>query len=468
MLRDSEFEELHAATLQILEEVGFRVPDKETLAAVEKAGLRVDWDAQCIRFSGQQVNDAIASAPKEVRIYSHPSDGFVSLGTTTRFMPSGTGVAIFDIESGQRRDSRARDVSDLVKLQEVLKNVDIARSMVTALDFGENSDLVECYLLLRHTHKPFMHRTLGEKNARCLVRMGEIVAGGPEELRRKPPFTVVYCPKTPLSMSPEAVRSMLTFAAAGVPILVLSMAMGGATAPMTLPGELLVINAEVLAGITIVQTLYPGTPVMYGSVASVLDMKTAVLALGAPERGLLNTLCAELAQRYGIPSVMGGLSSDAKEFDEQAGFEKAVTAWPLMGKASLVFGMGMMDSANTYAFEQLVLDNELAGAMKRACGGLAPGSFAEELALIKEVGITGEYISTDHTLRYYKSHWQPEFITRSPFERWRDKGVNLVGKVRQKIVKLLEESAPSVLDDAVDRDLRNALSEYGITLPEQI
>jgi len=468
MLRDTEFEELHAAAVQILEQVGFHVPDGEVLGAAERAGLTVDWDRQCVRFSSRQISDAISMAPKEVRLYAHPPDRYVSLGTGTRFMPSGTGVAVFDSKSGVRRDSRAADVRDLVRLQEALKHVDIARPVVTALEFEQNSDLVECYISMRYTRKPFMHRTLSETNACGLVRMGVLLAGGDEELRQRPPFAVVYCPKSPLSMAPEAARCMLTFASAGVPVLVLSMAMGGATSPVTLQGQVLIVNAEVLAGITLVQTLHPGTPVLYGSVASVLDMKTAVLALGAPERGMLNTVCAELAGRYGIPSVMGGLSTDAKDFDEQAGFEKALSVWPLMSKASLVFGMGLMDSANTYALEQLVLDDEMVGGMRRARMGIKLGDLAEEMALIKSIGFTGEYLSADHTLRNFRSNWQPELMTRSTFNEWQQVGTNLLEKTRHRIAKILDQGGPPLLDPAVDRDLKNLLTEYGIVVPDDL
>ncbi|MEW6267391.1 MAG: trimethylamine methyltransferase family protein [Thermodesulfobacteriota bacterium] len=468
IMRDREFEDLHAATLQVLEEVGLHLPDVEVLGALEKVGLRVERDRQSVKFSRRQVAEAIYQAPKEVRLYHGPSEQYVALSGQTRFMPSGTGVAVLDPGSGKRRDSRAADVRDLVKIQDGLKHLDVARPLVTALEFGADSDLVECYLCLRHTNKPFMHRTMSEKNAQVLIRMGVRVTGSAAELRRRPPFAVVYCPKSPLTLTPEAARCMLAFAAAGVPVLVLSMAMGGATSPVTLQGQALLINAEVLAGITIIQTLFPGAPVLYGSVASVLDMRTAVLALGAPERGLLNGLCAELARRYGLPSVMGGLSTDAKEPDEQAGFEKALTLWPLMGKASLVFGLGVMDSANTYSYEQLVLDDEMIGAVKRVHQGLDQSQLAEEISLIKQVGWSGEYLTSDHTLKHFRRHWLPELMTRAAYEKWAEAGKSLTARTRERIAKILQERPPSVLDQAMDRDLRNLLLEHGITLPDDV
>lgn len=465
MLKEREFEAFHTATVQILEEVGFHVPDDQVLALLEKAGLKVEKTQQCIKFAPHQITDAIQRVPKEVRLYHRGTGADILLGGETRFMPSGTGIAIFDLSTGHRRDTRTSDVRDLLRLQDVLKHLDVARPVVTALEFNENSDLVECYLALCHTGKPFLHRTLNEKNAVMLVRMLTRVMEGEENLRQRPPFVAVYCPKSPLSLTPDSVRCMLTFAAAGIPILILSMAMGGATAPVTLHGLALLVNAEVLAGITMIQTLYPDTPVLYGSVASILDMRTAILALGAPERGILNGLCAEIARRYQIPSVMGGLSTDAKELDEQAGFEKALTLWPLMGKADLVFGMGVMDSAGTYSFEQLVLDNEMIGAMKRLCQEIDSTLLPEELSLIKQIGWSGEYLSAEYTLAHFRSHWQPELMTRTSFPIWQQKGKTLAATTRERIVKRLAGDFPLYIDPATDQDLRRLLLDHGVVLP---
>ena len=91
--------------------------------------------------------------------------------------------------------------------------------------------------------------------------------------------------------------------------------MGGASAPTTLLGELVVINTDILAWIVALQILYPDAPLLYGSVSAVLDMRTGLLPLGSPERGMLNSGTARMARFYGIPSMCGGLSSDAKQLD---------------------------------------------------------------------------------------------------------------------------------------------------------
>lgn len=400
--------------------------------------------------------------------YNRKSKEHLVLGTETLFMPSGSGIFLFDRRTGARRPAISEDIKNLLQLQEMLNQVDVARPMVTANDFENNGDLVECYLCMRHTSKPFLHRVLSPENVGAPLEMAYVVAGGKESLRENPFFFVVYCPKSPLAMASENIRCALAFAEAGVPVLVLSMAMGGASSPVTLSGEALLINAEVLAGITVIQSLFPGSPVLYGSVSSVLDMKTAVLALGAPERGLLNGLCAELARRYEIPPVMGGLSTDAKLHDEQAGFEKIATCIPLMGRASLVFGMGNMDSAGTYSFEQLVVDNELVSAMRTIHEGPKQTDLAEELALIKQLGFKGDYLTDEHTMDNFRSYWQPELMTRQSFDKWEEKQTTLIDHAKAKIDTILENSEASLLNQEIESELKRILAENGVALDKSL
>jgi trimethylamine--corrinoid protein Co-methyltransferase len=193
-----------------------------------------------------------------------------------------------------------------VILQDALAHVDIVRPTVTATDMGECSDLVEIAELLRHTDKPIVHRTLSPDRVDAAVEMLALAAGGEAALRDKPNFATLYCPISPAYFTKENIHCMLRWAEHGVPITLLSMAMGGASAPATLLGELVVINLEILAWIVVLQILYPGTPLIYGSVSSVLDMRTGILPLGAPERGMINSGAAIMARYYGIPSMCGG------------------------------------------------------------------------------------------------------------------------------------------------------------------
>jgi len=294
------------------------------------------------------------------------------------------------------------------------------------------------------------------------MEMARIIACSSQALLEKPNFGVIYCPISPLSFAPEALRSVLHYAEGGIPVVILSMAMGGATAPATLIGELFVINAEILGTVTLIKSLFPRAPLLYGSVSSVLDMKTGILALGAPERGILNFWCSKLARRYGLPSMMGGLSTDARDSDAQAGFEKALTAFPLLGEADIIFGMGVVDSANSYSYEQLVLDDEFVSALKRVKEGWYPLDGTEEFELIQSLGPKKDYLGEMHTVRHFRENWRPSMFHRGMGEK-----DYLITRANKAWKNILSDHAPEPTldprrDEALIRLLRQNLGKFPI------
>ena len=143
--------------------------------------------------------------------------------------------------------------------------------------------------------------------AEKLIRMGEILAGGSSELRERPLLSLGVCPVSPLKLPKEAAEVIIVSAKHGIPIEVLSMALAGATSPMTMAGTLVIHNAEVLSGIVLAQLVNPGVPCVYGSSTSTFDMKYGTATVGAPEFGMLNAALAEMGHFYEVPVTVGGL-----------------------------------------------------------------------------------------------------------------------------------------------------------------
>jgi trimethylamine--corrinoid protein Co-methyltransferase len=376
-------------------------------------------------------------------------------------MGAGTPVNVFDLKTGARRPATRRDVCDLVTLQDALPQVDIVRPTVTATDQGHGSDLVEIAELLRCTGKPVVHRTLSPERVGAAFEMLAAIAEGEDAFRAHPNFATLYCPISPGYYTPDNVRCMLRWAEHGVPIALLSMAMGGASAPATLLGELVVINTDILAWIAALQTLYPGTPLLYGSVSAVLDMRTGLLPLGAPERGMINSGAAIMGRYYGIPSMCGGLSSDAKALDAQAGFEKAVTAVPLLWEgADIIYGVGATDAGSTISYVQMVMDDEYIAGLRRLMQGITLHDLDEEVALIKENTPRGNFLKARHTRRTFRQHWQPAILSRDTYETWQSKGETIEDICRRKAQDMLAQHQPPPLPAKVEAEMERIMRRY--------
>jgi len=460
-LSDSIADEVHEKSVEILLETGFCVPEPETLGRLETAGFPVDRETEMVRLTEELLDVALARLPRDVKLYSRSGETPAPFGQRTCFMGAGTPVNVFDLEAGTRRPATRRDVRSFVTLQDALSQVDIVRPTVTATDQGECSDLVEIAELLRCTGKPTVHRTLSPERVDAAMEMLAAVAGGEDAFRAHPSFATLYCPISPGYFTPENVRCMLRWAEHGVPVTLLSMAMGGASAPATLLGELLVINADILAWICVLQILHPGTPLLYGSVSAVLDMRTGLLPLGAPERGMINAGAALIGRYYGIPSMCGGLSADAKELDAQAGFEKAVTAFPLLLEgADIVYGVGATDAGSSISYAQMVLDDELIAGLRRLTEGIALHDLAEEVALIKANTPRGNFLRTKHTRRTFHRHWLPGILNRDSYETWQAKGRTIDDLCRSKAKDILAQHQPPSLPANVEAELEGIVRRF--------
>ena len=193
-------------------------------------------------------------------------------------------------------------------------------------------------------------------------------------------------------------------------------------------------------------------------------MRTGLLPLGAPERGMINSGAAIMGVYYGIPSMCGGLSSDAKQLDAQAGFEKVNTAIPLLQQnATIIYGVGATDAGSTISYTQMVFDDEIIAGIRRMWGGITIHDPAEEVELIKAQTPRGNFMSAAHTRRNYRRHWYPDIISRDTYDTWLEKGQTIEGICRRKAQDIVTNHQPPPLPTGVDTELERIMRRY---LPE--
>ena len=160
----------------------------------------------------------------------------------------------------------------------------------------------------------------------------------------------------------------------GLPFGPLPCPQVGATAPMTLAGALALQNAENLAAIVLAQLVRPGLPIIYCGRLAVMDMRTIAPLWGNPETGLISAATVQLGHRYGLPVNVYGLCTTAYDLDMQNGYERAINAaLPALAGADELSGIGEMGGGVLSCPAQMVIDDEIAGAVqrlrRRLCGG---------------------------------------------------------------------------------------------------
>jgi trimethylamine--corrinoid protein Co-methyltransferase len=464
VLSKDDIERVDEATMGVLERTGVAVYERQSLDVLEENGAPVDRASSRARLPERMVREALERAPSRVKLAGRHGGRNVELGSgRTYFTNSLQGIKVLQLGSGEVRDSLLSDIPVFAKLVDALPNIDFYGVTVVAHDVpGEFHYLKELAAAVENTTKHIEHGCHGTAMAKAYVRIAQVVSGGEEELRKNPAVSSFGCPVSPLQFDRANTEAMVECAKAGMPYDVLSMAMAGASSPMTLAGTLTMINAEVLAGMTICELLNPGTPVIYGSVASIMDMRTGVMALGAPERPVLNGAVVQMAHSYGLPSLVGGMSTDGKLPGPQVLMEKAITGLPpALAGSDVVFGAGLLDSATTYSPEQLVIDNEVAGAIARVNTGMTAG--AEDIAqdLIERVGPGGSFLGTRHTMEHMrKSIWTPELCDRNIYDNWLRLGAKgMREKAGERAKEMLEGHGVKPLDKEQKQEIEGILGE---------
>jgi trimethylamine--corrinoid protein Co-methyltransferase len=156
--------------------------------------------------------------------------------------------------------------------------------------------------------------------------------------------------------------------------------------------------------LTAAQVVRPGTPVFFGPVPSNLDMPTGALTYASPEFLLFHMANLDLTSHYGLPSYHPMAHTDAIELDYQAGMERGISMFLLWSAgAPVIGGAGSYHKTNIVSPEQLVLDAEFYRFVQHFHQGLALDEDSLALDEIERVGFSGNFLTEDRTLRYYRS-----------------------------------------------------------------
>ena len=303
-----EIEDIHLATLEVLDRTGVFVEDEEALDILDGGGARVDKAKRSVRLAPHLVEDAIASAPPSfVACGRKPErDYLMGLGRVG-FTNFGEGIQLVDTYSGELRPPTKKDVGDSARIVDALDDVDVYERALGAHEVPQDAAaLHNADAILRNTSK---HAFIGPMNGfllRRMVALAAAIVGGAEALRERPIISSVTCPVSPLKLVRECCEIIIESARSGIACNILSMAMAGGSSPVTLAGTLVTHNAEVLAGITLSQLTAKGAPVVYGSSTTAMDLRFAAASVGSPECALISAGVAQLARRYLLPSWVAG------------------------------------------------------------------------------------------------------------------------------------------------------------------
>jgi trimethylamine---corrinoid protein Co-methyltransferase len=462
-LSDVDVEKIHQAALTALETIGLADAPPSGVEILTGAGAILGDDGR-IRFSRALVEDALAKANRNVVLFSRDGQNDLDLsGQRVHYGTAGAAVHMVDVEGHAYRESTIQDLHDAARICDVLDNINFVQRPMVARDISDNleMDLNTIYACTSGTTKHIGTSFTEPSFVPHAFEMLHEIAGGEDKWRERPFLSNSNCfVVPPMKFATEACEVMEACIKGGMPVLLLSAGMAGATAPSTIAGAITQACAECLAGLVYVNAIAPGHPAVFGTWPFGLDLRTGAMSVGSGEQALLSAGCAQMHAFYGVPGGAAGGASDSKMPDMQAGWEQMCSnvMAGLSGLNMVYEAAGMHSSLLGFCHESLILSDDLIGQAMRCVRGIEVNDETLALDQIAAVcmGGPGHYLGTDATLsRMQTDHVYPALGDRTSPKEWTELGKPvLVEKAKARKEEILGTRSQARFDANLDAALR--------------
>jgi trimethylamine--corrinoid protein Co-methyltransferase len=449
-----EVERIHEHSLDLLEKVGIDYKTPRALQVLESFGCPVDYERTWASLPREVVEWALQQSPRVVKLAARDPDRSVVLdGRRPHHTTDSQGTQVIDLESGELHDSTAKDLALGFRFADALDLIEIVNVMISASDKPAHVRNLHHYTLgFSQTSKPVRSGVHHAGEVPFLVEMVKAVTG---KDHFTPIFSVVDCTVSPLMHDGSMTEACIELAKLEVPIMVYPMPLAGGTSPVTSAGTILVHNVEFLSGLVLFQLVNPGTPIIYGTGASQLDMQTGRYG-GSPDGHSLCLGLAELARFYNLPFNIGGLATRSHHLDAQYGYE-AITHGLLayLAGADEIYGVGLLGDSQILSYEKLVADNLLAHQLEAIVKPINVDEAHLQAELIAKVGIGGHYLKQKETR---------DFTQREYIPMWPPADKTITDLAREQTLEIYHHHEPPRLPDGAAEKVDTILSQAGSEL----
>ena len=465
VLTDDQVDEIHEASLKILEKTGVRFDSEDTRKRLMKAGAtKHPTRKDVLLFPRSMTLDAIKKIVPYGTYYARDPKNDMTFDGEHMFAHCvGGNPNILDIETGETRMATLEDVEKTCRVMDALENCHSIGNLVVATDVPPELLVIKTQeAMMKNSSKCISGYALNVPTIDLLAKMWACVTGGIEELRKRPLLDVYASPSSPLTYDAHAADVMVRGAEYGVPVDIVPCPICGGTAPITLAGGLAQQNAELLAGVMLVQTVSTKVPIQYSGRLSMMDLRNGKNIWGVPEMALASAATVQIAHKYRMIADVYGVTSDANDWGIQMGLERMNLALvPAMAGADNLSGIGgAWEAAASY--ELLVIDNEIYSDVFRTVRGIGVNDERLALDIIDKVGPMGNYLAQQHTMKYLRMGEirNSALYDKRTAERAKKEGIKpLQVAAREVVKKILKEHEPTPLGKDVERELSKIVKE---------
>ena len=467
ILNLDEIERINAISIRILENIGVSIRSKSVCKLLERYGCIPSKNGKRMLIPENVVKQAVSSAPKSSILLAARDkkyDMMIPSDKRTYMANGGEGVYVKNLLTGESHSSTLKDTIDFFILSERMPQVDFVWVMVGAIEQPPHvKELAEMRTCYEHTNKHLMGGALSAEQAKDMIDIASILSGGRDEMEKRPIYSAVQCPISPLTFEKGIVEGQVELARAKVPVVAMSAPIAGITSPVTLSGTVAQTTAENLASLVIVQAARKGAPFIFSSDSSTADMSTGSIDYGGMESPLLHSACGQMGRFYCLPTMCNGASIEEASI-YLGNVQEGV---PLMFPETLIqsdlgSGFGGIDNALGASLEQFMVDAWVWDLAREFARTFDTDEDAISYETIQKVAEGSSYLSQVHTIKRFKkeiiSATRPEM---SPIERDKlEKRGSLIKKAQKEAIRILKEPRKSLLAKDESKELESFFSKF--------
>ncbi len=444
ILDQDQILKIHQDSLKVLSHTGIRVDSGRARAVFSKAlGGAIDGDL--IRIPDELVEQALHSAPPKINVYRRDKSLAFSLGgqqqTGTIYGIGVTNSWYQNAENDAATPFLRNHVELATALGNTLSQFDLVSTPgVIQNDNSKVGEVTAALEMMANTSKPIIILISEPRQFEQTLRMLEHLHG---DLAQDPFVLPYFNPITPLVLNEDTTDKIFSTIDRDLPFIFSSYGMSGATAPITAEGTLVMLNAELLAGLVFSQLVKPGTPVILGSLPSVFEMQNMISAYTS-QTMLVNLACAEMMDYYKLPHAGTSGSGTGWGPDLLA----SGTLWinhltNSIGKVGLAPFVGGNFDSQAFSPTTVVYADEIIRQVRQFANGFEMDDNNDPLKDIHSVGPGGSFLLSEATLAHYRSvheqhsqiwpgyslnKWQTEF-SPDALSRLREYTMNVMNKL---------------------------------------
>ena len=461
VLSEEAMHTLDAGWRRLVSEIGVEFLSDRALDLFRTAGQRVE--EQTVFLDPDFILEQVAKAPREFDVVARNAANSVHIGGDSMAFGAVYGPPF--VRAGEvRRDATMEDFCNFARLAQSFDVLDSAGGVVcepndTPLD-SRHLDMT--YALQTLTDKIYMGNVVSGVNAVDTIAMGAILFGGRDKLEQNPAtISLINC-NSPLRWDDRMLDAQFEYAQANQPVVLTPFILMGAMSPVTVPAALVQQIAEALSGIALNQLIRPGSPVIFGSFLSNIDMQSGSPCFGTPESAMGLFCTGQIARHFNLPFRTGGGLTSSQLPDAQAGYEAMMTLLPtfLAGTNWVMHSAGWLEGGLVAGFEKFIIDIELLRMLREEFKPLEIDEASLAFDAHEEVGHGGHFLGAMHTMERFRTcFYRPLLSSSENYERWMRNGGNDASARATTIYqdKLAAYEAPP-LDDAIRLELEEYVS----------